>query len=69
MGENTIGDIMKNMKANTPLAATEKKMTYHSVRKTAAKKMQRKGLSRSDIIVITRHTSEKGLDSYDEGDE
>ena len=60
---------MKNMKANSPLAANEKKMTNHSARKTAVKKMQRKGLSRSDIIAITGHASEKGLDSYDEGDE
>ena len=44
MGENTIGDIMKNMKTNSPLAANEKKMTNHSARKTAVncKKMQRK---------------------------
>ena len=69
MGENTIGDMMKNMKTNSPLVANEKKMTNHSARKTAVKKMQRKGLSRSDIIVITGHASEKGLDSYDEGDE
>ena len=41
----------------------------NSARKTAVKKMQRKGLSRSDIIVITGHASEKGLDSYDDGDE
>ena len=67
MGENTIGDIMKNMKTNSPLAANEK-MTNHSARKTAVKKMQRKGLSRSDIIAITGHASEKGLDSYDERD-
>ena len=44
-------------------------MNNHSARKTAVKKMQRKGLSRSDIIAITGHASEKGLDSYDEGDE
>ena len=69
--ENTIGDIMKNKKTNSPLAANEKKMTNHSARKTAVncKKMQRKGMSRSDIIAITGHPSEKGLDSYNEGDE
>ena len=66
MGENTIGDIMKNMKTSSPSAANEKKMSNHSDRKTAVKKMQRKGLSRSDIILITGHASEKGLDSYDE---
>ena len=60
---------MKNMKTNSPLAANEKKMTNHSARKTAVKKMQTKGLSRSDIIAITGHASEKGLDSCDEGDE
>ena len=52
---------MKNMKTNSPLAANEKKMTNHSARKTAVKKMQRKGLSRSDIIAINGHASEKGL--------
>ena len=56
------------MKTNLPLAANEK-MTNHSARKTVVKKMQRKGLSRSDIIAITGHALEKGLDSYDEGDE
>ena len=56
------------MKTNSPLAANEK-MTNHSARKTAVKKMQRKGLSRSYIIAITGHASERGLDSYDEGDE
>ena len=60
---------MKNMKTNSPLAANEKKMTNHSARTTTVKKMQRKGLSRSDIIAITGHASEKGFDSYDEGDE
>ena len=69
VGENTIGDTVKNTKTNSPLAANEKKMTNHSVRKTAVKKMQRKGLSKSDIIAITGHASEKGLGSYDEGDE
>ena len=54
---------------NTLLAPNEKKMTNHSTRKTAVKKMQRKGLSRSDITAITGHALEKGLDSYDEGDE
>ena len=33
---------MKNMKTNSPLAANEKKMTNHSARKTAVKKMQEK---------------------------
>ena len=59
---------MKNMKTNSPLAANVKKMADHSARKTAVKRMQRKGLSRSDITAITGHASEKGLDIYDEGD-
>ena len=63
MGEITTGDIMKNMKANSTLA------TNHSARKTEVKKMQRKDLSRSDIIAITGNALEKSLDSYDDGDE
>ena len=39
MEEKTIEDMMKNIKANSPLAASEKKMTNHSARKTALKKM------------------------------
>ena len=41
----------------------------HSARKTVVKKLQRQGVQRSDIITVTGHASEKGLDSYDEGDE
>ena len=71
MGQNTIGEIMKNMKVNSPLKeiCPDKKITNHSARKTVVKKLQRQGVQRSDIITVTGHTSEKGLDSYDEGDE
>ena len=69
MRENTVADITKNMKTNSPLTANEKKITNYSARKTVVKKMQRNGLSRSEIFAITGHVSEKGLDSYDEGDE
>ena len=41
----------------------------HSARKTVAKKLQRQGVQRSDIITVTGHASEKRLDPYDEGDE
>ena len=49
------------MKTNSPLAANEKKMTNHSARKTAVKKMHKKACQ--DQISLP------SLHSYDEGDE
>ena len=71
MGQNTIGEIMKNTKVNSPLKkiCPDRKITNHSAKKTVVKKLQRQGVQRSDIITVTGHTSEKRLDSYDEGDE
>ena len=71
MGQNTIWEIMKNMKVNSPLKeiCLDKKITSHSARKTVVKKLQQQGVQRSDIIKVTGHSSEKRLDSYDEGDE
>ena len=65
------GKSLKNMKVNSPLKeiCPDKKITNHSARKTVVKKLQRYGVQRSDIITVTGHASEKGLDFYDEGDE
>lgn len=69
MGENTINIIMKNMIQNSPLVNTLKKLTNHSARKTLVKKLKKRQVPKSDIITITGHNSEAGLDAYDSGDE
>ena len=77
MGEHTIDNLMKRMVANSPLndetsavpGSTKKKFTNHSARKTLVKKLKKNKYSKSEIITITGHTNEKGLDAYDSGDE
>lgn len=71
MGKNTIDNIMKKMKENSPLkvACPEKKLTNHSARKTVVKKLKSSGVPKCEIKNITGHKSEQGLDDYDSGDE
>ena len=71
MGRNKIDSIMKDMVANSPLnLQTEgKRLTNHSARKTLVKKLKQSGVPKSEIKHVTGHTSEKGLDDYDSGDE
>ena len=69
MGQHTINSIMKNMVANSPLRTSSKKLTNHSARKTVVKKLKKHHVPKSDIIGITGHTTEAGLDAYDSGDE
>ena len=71
MGENTIGELMKEMKNNSPLRliCPDKKLTNHSARKTLVKKFQKNGVQSTEIISITGHSTTKGLQPYDEGDE
>ena len=62
---------MKNMKLESPLIeiSADKKLTNHSARKTAVKKMKKAGIPKSEIIAITGHANERGLDDYDSGDD
>ena len=62
---------MKCMVANSPLSnqSSTKKLTNHSARKTLVKKLKNNNVSKSEIIGITGHTNEAGLDAYDSGDE
>ncbi|CAH3037292.1 unnamed protein product, partial [Porites lobata] len=71
MGKNTINNIMKTMKEDSPLkdVCPEKKLTNHSVRKTVVKKLKSSGIPKCEIKNITGHNSEQGLDDYDSGDE
>ena len=69
MGINTINRLMKQMIANSPISDTSKKITNHSARKTVVKKLKHNQFAKSDIITITGHNNERGLDPYDSGDE
>ena len=68
LGVNSIDNIMKRMIAASPMI-TKKKLTNHTVRKTVTKKLRKAGKTRSEIIEITGHSNEQGLDPYDSGDE
>ena len=67
MGVNQINSIMKNMIAKSPLT-TKKKLTNHSARRTLIKSLKSK-VPKCDIITITGHSTEAGLNPYDSGDE
>ena len=69
MGVNKINHIMKKMIENSPLSGIPKKITNHSARKTVVKKLKQQQVPKSDIISITGHNNERGLDAYDSGDE
>ena len=71
MGKNTINNIMKTMKEDSPLkdVCPEKKLTNHSARKTVVKKLKSSGIPKCEIKNITGHNSKQGLDDYDSGDE
>ena len=69
MEENTIDNIVKNMVRKTPLSSSTKNFTNHSWRKTTTKRMRNAGASRSEIIEVTGHSHESGLDPYDSGDD
>ena len=55
---------MKNMKLESTVIeiSADKKLTNHSARKTAVKKMKKAGTPESEIIAITGHANERGLD-------
>ena len=69
LGENTIDNLVKNMVNKTPLANSPKNFTNHSWRKTTTKRMRNAGATRSEIIEVTGHSHESGLDPYDSGDD
>ena len=60
---------MKNMALEAQLDVERRKLTNHSVRKTLVKKLTASNQPRSAIIGVTRHTSERSLSDYEEGDE
>ena len=69
MGQHIINSIMKRRIENSPLRNSDKKLTHHSVRKTLVKKLRQNYIPKSEIIGITGHNSEAGLDAYDSWNE
>lgn len=75
MGKNTINNIVKTIKENSPLTdlQPEKKLTNHSARKTVGKKLKKKiGIPKREIQEIkniTGHTTEQDFNDYDSGKE
>ena len=61
--------IMKRMIENSPLRNSNKHLTNHSARKTLVKKLRQNYIPKSEIIGITGHSPEAGLDAYDSGNE
>lgn len=54
MGKNTINNIMKTMKKNSPLRVTcpDKRLTNHSARKTVFKKLKSSGIPKSSLTKV-----------------
>ena len=69
MGINSINSMMKDLISNSPLQKSEKHLANHSARKTLVKKLKQKQVPKSEIISITGHNREAGLDAYDSSDE
>ena len=71
MGVNTINTKLSRMKKKSPLAelCANKKITNHSARKTTVRKLKSFGFPKCEIKSITGHSSERGLDAYDSGNE
>ena len=69
MGINSINSMMKDLLSNSPLQNSEKHLANYSARKTLVKKLKQQQVLKSEIISITGHNREAGLDAYDSGDE
>ena len=70
MGEDKIGQLMKDMAVKSCLtAATGKKITNHSSRKTCVQKLKNACIPRDKIIDVTGHRNILSLNSYEGDDE
>ena len=66
---NSINSMMKDLISNSTLQNNGKHLENHSVRKTLVKKLKQQQFPKSEVIRITGHNREVGLDAYDSGDE
>ena len=71
MEVNTINTMLSRMKKKSPLAelCANKKITNHYARKTTVRRLKSFGFPKCEIKNITGHSSERGLDAYDCGNE
>ena len=71
MGVNTINTMLSRMGKKSPSAelCANKKITNHSARKITVRKLKSFGFPICEIKDITGHSSERGLDAYDFGNE
>ena len=69
VGKNKISSFMKSIIKDTILEKNGLNYTNHSGRKTVVKKLKQANVPESSIIKLTGHTTEKGLRSYDPGNE
>jgi len=70
MGEHKIGQLMKEMAVKSCLtAATGKKITNHSSRKTCVQRLKNAGIPRDKIIDVTGHRNILSLNLYEGDDE
>ena len=69
MGINSINSMMKDLISHSTLQNSGKHLENHTARKTVVKKLKQQQVSKSEVISITGHNREVGLDAYDSGDE
>ena len=69
MGINSINSMMKDLISNSTLQNSGKHLENHTARKTVVKKLKQQQVPKSEVISITGHNREVGLDAYDSGDE
>ena len=69
MGINTITNLMKKMIKISPLSSINKRITKHSARKSLVKTLKQNKTPKSELITITGHNAEAGLDAWDSDDE
>ena len=68
MGVRTISNIIKNVISKSPLE-TSKHTTNDSARKALVKRLKQNNVAKSEIIPVTGHSAEAGLDRYDSRDQ
>ena len=70
-GVNKINTILSRVRKKLPLAelCANKKVTNHSARKATIQKIKSFGFPKCETKKITGHSSERGLDAHDSGNE
>ena len=65
----SINSMMKDLISSSPLQNSEKHLTNYSAGKALVKNLKQQQVPKSEMISITGHNREGGLDAYDSGDE